>query len=136
MLLKQLPSAHSSSSSVPSIKVVCISDIHNKQPHVLPGDLLIHAGGLTENGPFSEVRAGLTWLSSQLHKYKILITGNRDVLLNDKLLEKYPERRYGQTKSNADLSWGSVIYLGDTSVTLDFSRGAILVAAIFLQARL
>jgi predicted phosphodiesterase len=119
-LLERLPAARSDSNSFLPIKIVCISDTHNKQPDLPPGDLLVHAGDLTENGSFAEVQAGLTWLSSQPHKYKILVAGNHDVLLDDKFLQRYPDRRYGQTKTKADLNWGSVIYLEDSSVTLDF----------------
>lgn len=111
-----LPTATAKTSSV---RIVCISDTHNKQPTVPLGDILIHAGDLTENGSFEEVQNGLTWLSSQPHKYKIFVAGNHDVLLDDVFLEKYPERRYGQTKTKQDLDWGSVIYLQDSSVTLE-----------------
>jgi hypothetical protein len=98
--------------------VVCVSDTHNKQPVLPPGDILIHAGDLTENGSFDEIQAGLTWLSSQPHQFKILIAGNHDVLLDEAFLRKYPERRYGQSKTKEDLDWGDVMYLEDSSVTL------------------
>ncbi|KAJ3496978.1 hypothetical protein NLG97_g2254 [Lecanicillium saksenae] len=89
------------------IRVVCISDTHNTHPAVPDGDILIHAGDLTENGSFEE-------------KYKIFIAGNHDVLFDDVFLQKYPERRYGQTKTKDDLIWGDIIYLQDESVTLEF----------------
>jgi len=66
------------------------------------------------------VQAEFNWLSSQPPKYKILIAGNHDVLLDDAFLAKYRERRYGQTKTKEDLDWGSVIYLKANSVTLEF----------------
>ncbi|KAG6024151.1 hypothetical protein E4U41_001844 [Claviceps citrina] len=106
-------------SKTPSIRIVCISDTHSKRPTVPLGDVLIHAGDLTQNGSFEEVQSGLTWLSSQPHKYKIFVAGNHDVLFHDAFLEKYPERRHGQTKSKHDLDWGSVIYLQDSFITLD-----------------
>ncbi|KAK4106352.1 hypothetical protein N658DRAFT_438710 [Parathielavia hyrcaniae] len=102
-----------------AIRIVCVSDTHNKQPELPPGDVLIHAGDLTENGSFDEVQAGLTWLSSQPHPFKILIAGNHDVLLDEAFLQKYPERRYGSSKTKANLDWGDVIYLEDSSITLD-----------------
>ncbi|KAM5352594.1 hypothetical protein ACJ41O_005316 [Fusarium nematophilum] len=103
-----------------SLLVVCISDTHNKRPDLPMGDILIHAGDLTENGSFDEVQSGLDWLSSQPHRHKVLIAGNHDVLLDDAFLEKYPERRYGETRTKESLNWGSVIYLQDTCITLDF----------------
>ena len=105
-------------------RIVCISDTHNKRPEIVPGDVLIHAGDLTENGSFDEVQDGLTWLSSQPHRYKILVAGNHDVLLDEEFLSKYPERRYGDVKTKEDLDWGSVIYLQDSIVTLEFPRDA------------
>ena len=102
------------------IRVVCISDTHNTQPDLPSGDVLIHAGDLTENGSFDEVQEQLTWLSSQPHQYKLAIAGNHDVLLDAAFLERYPERRYGQDKTMQDLEWGSVHYLRDSSITLSF----------------
>ncbi|QKX58648.1 uncharacterized protein TRUGW13939_05775 [Talaromyces rugulosus] len=101
------------------IRVVCISDTHNKNPTVPLGDILIHAGDLTENGSFEEVQNGLRWLSSQPHKYKVFVAGNHDVLLDEAFLMKYPERRYGQSKTKQDLDWGDVIYLQDSAITLE-----------------
>jgi Icc-related predicted phosphoesterase len=102
------------------LKIVCISDSHNKQPELPPGDVLIHAGDLTENGSFDEVQTQLNWLSSQPHKHKILIAGNHDVLLDEVFLDKFPWRRYGQTQTATDIDWGSVTYLNDTSIILTF----------------
>ncbi|KAK8050081.1 hypothetical protein PG994_011811 [Apiospora phragmitis] len=114
----QNPSTKTASSSAP-VRVVCISDTHNKQPSLPLGDVLIHAGDLTESGSFDEMQTGLAWLSSQPHKHKIYVAGNHDVLLDEEFLTRYPERRYGQTKTKADLDWGDVVYLQDTSVILD-----------------
>jgi hypothetical protein len=87
------------------------------------GDVLIHAGDLTENGSFEEIQNGMKWLSSQPHRHKIFVAGNHDVLLDDDFLAKYPERRYGQSKTKQDLDWGSVVYLQDAAITLDIPQG-------------
>jgi hypothetical protein len=110
---KPLPSSN-------ALRIVCISDTHNTRPTLPAGDLLIHAGDLTENGSFDEVQAELKWLSDQPHQYKILIAGNHDVLFDEDFLAKHPERRYGQSKTKEDLDWGSVMYLQDRSITLHF----------------
>ncbi|KAH6855424.1 Metallo-dependent phosphatase-like protein [Chaetomium sp. MPI-CAGE-AT-0009] len=102
-----------------SIRVVCISDTHYNQPDLPPGDILIHAGDLTGDGSFDEIQSGITWLSSQSHPFKILIAGNHDVLFDESFLQKYPERRYGQPKTKEDLDWGDVIYLQDSTITLN-----------------
>ncbi|KAK1768948.1 Metallo-dependent phosphatase-like protein [Phialemonium atrogriseum] len=113
------PLAPQSSPNARVIRIVCVSDTHNTRPKLPPGDILIHSGDLTENGSFDEVQAGLTWLSSQPFRYKVFIAGNHDVLLDEAFLAKYPERRYGQAQTKEDLDWGSVIYLQDSSVTLE-----------------
>lgn len=105
-------------SSEPSVRVVCISDTHNRQPLLPPGDILIHAGDLTEKGSFDEIQAQLHWLSSQSHAHKIVVAGNHDVLLDEAFLEKYPERRYGDRRTKAQLDWGSVKYLDNQAVRL------------------
>lgn len=103
------------------ISVVCISDTHNKQPELPPGDVLIHAGDMTETGSFDEIQWQLRWLSSQPHPYKIAIAGNHDTLLDEEYCGKYPHRRHGDTsKTRKDLDWGDVIYLEDSAITLEF----------------
>ncbi|KAF2670002.1 Metallo-dependent phosphatase [Microthyrium microscopicum] len=106
-----------------AVTIVCISDSHNKQPKLSLGDVLIHAGDLTENGNFDEFQTQLNWLASQPHNHKILIAGNHDVVLDEAFLRKFPERRYGKTQSAADLDWKSVKYLQDTSTTLTIDLG-------------
>lgn len=99
-----------------AILIVCVSDTHNTTPALPFGDLLLHAGDLTEKGTSAELQAQLTWLNDQPHTHKIVIAGNHDLLL-DPAIEK------GSDQSPTDLDWGSVIYLQDRSVTLNFPNG-------------
>ncbi|PIL23040.1 hypothetical protein GSI_14347 [Ganoderma sinense ZZ0214-1] len=65
-------------------RVVCISDTHNRHaelPPLPPGDILIHAGDLTETGTEEELEAAFAWLSAQPHKHKIVVAGNHDTFL-------------------------------------------------------
>lgn len=101
------------------VRVICLSDTHNTQPNLPHGDVLIHAGDLTEYGSFDELQSQLRWLSSQPHDHKIVVAGNHDVLLDQKFLNKYPERRYGQEKTANDLDWGDVQYLEDSSLEIE-----------------
>lgn len=105
-----------------TLRVVCISDTHNTRPELLFGDVLIHPGDLTETGSFDDIQTELRWLSSQPHQYKVFVAGNHDVLLDGEFLKEPPERRYGSLHTKEDLDWGSVIYLQNSSVTLDFLR--------------
>jgi len=53
------------------------------------GDVLLHAGDLTENSSFDQVQAELDWLSSQPHRYKPLVARNHEVLLDDAFLSRH-----------------------------------------------
>lgn len=109
----------------PPIRIVCISDTHNHRPEVPSGDILIHAGDLTDNGSLDELQAGLDWLSIQPHAHKIFVAGNHDVLLDESLLARCPERRYGSSKTLQDLVWPkNIIYLNDNSITLEIAKPA------------
>ena len=62
------------------MKLICISDTHNKHGEIpIPdGDVLIHAGDITEGGTEREVVDFLKWFSAQPHEHKIFIAGNHD----------------------------------------------------------
>ena len=91
------------------------------QPPLPPGDVLLHAGDLSIIGSKEEIQEQLTWLSSQPHKHKVIVAGNHDVLLDEAFLEAFSERRYGDPNVTAsDLDFGSLIYLRDETIQLDF----------------
>ncbi|KAI9895097.1 MAG: hypothetical protein M1814_000322 [Vezdaea aestivalis] len=104
-------SLHPASHAVP-ITVVCISDTHNAHPPVPGGDLLIHAGDLTQVGSIQELQATIDWLKTLPHKHKVVIAGNHDVALESEA-----------SKTSNALSWGDIVYLQDTSVDLRFPGG-------------
>lgn len=68
------------------IRIVCISDTHNAAPgegYTLPkGDVLIHAGDLTNNGQPSELYKALKWLREANYDAKIVVAGNHDIALD------------------------------------------------------
>lgn len=89
------------------VRVVCVSDTHNLHEQLPPlpnGDVLIHAGDLTQSGTPQELHAVLTWLNNQPHQYKMFIAGNHDRGLEDpsfivSLKEQYPGLLYLQETS-------------------------------------
>ncbi|KAG9229877.1 Metallo-dependent phosphatase-like protein [Amylocarpus encephaloides] len=99
----------------PKIRVVCISDTHSNTLPVAYGDVLIHAGDLTNNGTVEEIQVQLDWLDSLPHKEKIVIAGNHD--------------SYFDTKSRRDEDRGkkpnfrSIHYLENQGITLKFKGG-------------
>ena len=61
-------------------RFVCVSDTHNASPtngaFKLPkGDVLIHAGDLTNQGSLSELRRTVEWLEGADFEAKIVIAG-------------------------------------------------------------
>jgi hypothetical protein len=103
------------------LTLICISDTHNCQPHIPPGDLLIHAGDLTQSGSLSELQKTLDWLNTFPHTHKVVVAGNHDLFL-DKDKATTAADRDGRDA----LKWGSLIYLQDSSASLTFPGGRIL----------
>jgi hypothetical protein len=59
------------------ITLVCISDTRNSTPSGIPdGDILLHAGDMTNKGTFAELQAQLDWISTLPHLHKVAIGGN------------------------------------------------------------
>lgn len=65
------------------MKIICISDTHNKhrQLNIPKGDVLVHAGDISEGGTKREIIDFLDWFSTQPHEHKIFIAGNHDFYL-------------------------------------------------------
>ncbi|KAK4966149.1 hypothetical protein LTR42_011309 [Elasticomyces elasticus] len=101
------------------ITVVCISDTHNTTPALPAGDILIHAGDLTQGGTKKELQAALDWLNAQPHEYKVVIAGNHELLLDRRKTPK-------EGKARKALRWGSIFYLNDSCTTLKFRGGRTL----------
>ncbi|OQE43372.1 hypothetical protein PENCOP_c003G02458 [Penicillium coprophilum] len=101
------------------VAIVCISDTHNTQISVPDGDVLIHAGDLTQSGSFRELQAALTWLSAQPHSTKIVIAGNHDLLLDS--ARDDPSGRAASER--AQLDWGDIIYLENQEMTISCPNG-------------
>lgn len=102
------------------IKVICISDTHNTQPDLPGGDILIHAGDVSQYGMFDEIQEQLDWLNSQPHRWKIAIAGNHDLLLDPEFVKAHPDRELEKPgKERSDLQWGDIIYLNNSAVELE-----------------
>jgi len=69
------------------MRIVCISDTHVpvKLPPIPDGDILIHAGDLTCNGTFREIKTAGEQLAELPHKHKVVIAGNHDKLFQKDL---------------------------------------------------
>lgn len=63
------------------MKIVCISDIHNKQKHInMPeGDVVVCTGDISSRGYDHELKNFIKWYSKLPYKRKVLICGNHDI---------------------------------------------------------
>ncbi|KAF2772985.1 Metallo-dependent phosphatase [Teratosphaeria nubilosa] len=68
------------------VRIVCISDTHNAAPgegFTLPkGDILIHAGDLTNQGSHAELKKAINWIEKADFAAKIVVAGNHDLSLD------------------------------------------------------
>jgi hypothetical protein len=95
---------------------VCVSDTHTLKYDDIPdGDLLIHAGDLTNEGSIPEIQQALDWLASQPHKYKIIIAGNHDTFLDPR-----SRTTLNEADRSGALDWKGMHYLQHNTITLAF----------------
>ncbi|KAK4938737.1 hypothetical protein LTR10_020840 [Elasticomyces elasticus] len=120
-------------------RVVCISDTHNQTPKLPAGDILIHAGDLTNQGTYSELKKATKWLQQADFKVKIVISGNHDITCD---IPFYQE--HGRYFHNQDLedpqrciallqSDPTIVYLNHESKQVRFTRedGAMTTLKVF-----
>lgn len=95
------------------MKIVCLSDTHNKlnQIAVPDGDVLVHAGDATMGGRHREVYEFAHDMAKLPHKTKIFVAGNHDRGFQDHPVQ-YRELLEG----------AGVIYLEDSGVMIDGLR--------------
>ena len=69
----------SSSAKSNKVRFICVSDTHNHAPgegYTLPkGDVLVHAGDLTNQGNYQEFKKAAEWLEKADFAAKIVIGG-------------------------------------------------------------
>ena len=61
--------------AVRKTRIVCVSDTHTQIPSLPKGDVLIHAGDLTNQGSISELRKTIAWIEKADFEAKIIIAG-------------------------------------------------------------
>ncbi|KAK0262685.1 hypothetical protein B0A54_10493 [Friedmanniomyces endolithicus] len=103
----------------PPIRIVCISDTHClTSVHIPDGDLLIHAGDLTNAGTPAELQAQIDWLDSLPHQHKVAVAGNHDTFLDPRSrITLSPEQQEGS------IDWKGIHYLQHSALTLRFANG-------------
>jgi len=89
------------------MKIVFLSDTHNKEVPVPAADVLVHCGDMTMAGTVGEISAFNAWMMKLPHKRKVVIPGNHDWLF---------ERRKDYAKS---LLSPDITYLEDSGTEID-----------------
>ena len=112
------------------IRIVCISDTHNASPgsgFTLPrGDILIHAGDLTNNGQPPELRKAISWLRAADYEHKIVVAGNHDLALDGNYPDQHAEAADIREMLRAD---DSVTYLEHERKVVDVKGTKINIVA-------
>ncbi|KAL2153156.1 hypothetical protein VTH82DRAFT_4311 [Thermothelomyces myriococcoides] len=106
-----------------AVSVVCVSDTHNSQPVLPNGDVLIHAGDLTQSGSLRELQAALDWLRAQPHPVKIVVAGNHDLLLDPDCDGRRGTQKSTAASERGAVDWGNIIYLENASTTITCPNG-------------
>ena len=69
-------------------RFVCVSDTHNATANgsfKLPkGDVLIHAGDLTNQGSFAELQKTVKWIEEADFEAKVVVAGKINLILDKK----------------------------------------------------
>lgn len=98
----------------PRIRVVCISDTHTHVPEDVPaGDILIHAGDLTNDGSIANIQKQIDWLVTLPHKEIVVISGNHDTYLDPRTRPSLSE-----DQRRGSIDWKRVHYLQHRRLSL------------------
>lgn len=113
-----------------TVRFVCISDTHGKHrriPHMPAGDVLLHAGDITNVGQLEQLKDFDEWLKELPYKKKVVIAGNHDVTMDKAHYSQQvnqqrwhgsrPEGPYDIEECRAALK--HCIYLEDSSVEVE-----------------
>jgi Icc-related predicted phosphoesterase len=107
------------------MKIVCISDTHAKQipdDQMPDGDVLVHAGDITNNGKLTQLAQMSAWLrhlADTKYEHVVCIAGNHDFILDAFRIEGLEE------ELKEGFFNGRVHYLRDESLWLNFSGRTI-----------
>ncbi|PGH31076.1 hypothetical protein GX50_06136 [[Emmonsia] crescens] len=113
-------------------RIVCVSDTHGYSPadggFKLPkGDVLIHAGDLSNQGTMSELRKTVEWIENADFETKIVIAGNHDITLDSNFYRQHWQSFHNQRKESTDdcqdlFIKSSAIYLNHESAVIRLTK--------------
>ncbi|KAJ9641610.1 hypothetical protein H2204_002672 [Knufia peltigerae] len=119
-------------------RIVCVSDTHNQTPRLPSGDILVHAGDLTNQGSRSELEKTVSWLAKTDFKIKIVVSGNHDITADVDFYREYGAYFHSQKREDPEqcialLSSHSIVYLNHEArqIWLTHDDGAVTPLKIF-----
>lgn len=102
------------------IRVVCISDTHAMIPEdIPPGDILIHAGDLTNDGTIPNIQKQIDWISKLPHPHKIAIAGNHDTYFDPRTRPSLKDE-----DRSGELDWKGIKYLQHSTATIRVQKSS------------
>ncbi|GAO17218.1 uncharacterized protein UV8b_05480 [Ustilaginoidea virens] len=105
-------------------RIVCLADTHNATVKLPKGDVLIHAGDLTNQGSYSELSKAVKWLEAADFEAKIVIAGNHDITLGADFYSQHGAGFHNQNRASPGdcvkllTSSPSITYLEHESTTV------------------
>ncbi|KAF5011984.1 hypothetical protein FDECE_1924 [Fusarium decemcellulare] len=105
-------------------RIVCISDTHNCTVKLPKGDVLIHAGDLTNQGNYSELSKAVAWLEKADFEAKIVVAGNHDITLDSDFYAEHGHYFHDRVPQSSEeclrlfTSSPSITYLVHDSATI------------------
>ncbi|KAF2845038.1 ser/Thr protein phosphatase [Plenodomus tracheiphilus IPT5] len=106
------------------VRIVCISDTHNQTPKLPAGDILVHAGDLTNQGSYAELKKMVEWLEKSEFETKIVVAGNHDTTLDSPFFHsnqnkwKWPSHQDPSECRNLLMNAPSITYLEHSSTMI------------------
>lgn len=78
-------------------RFVCFSDthgLHDQIPpsHIVPGDVLIHAGDFSNTGELEQIESFSQWLKAYPCQHKVVIAGNHDITFHEEYYQRAGRR--------------------------------------------
>ncbi|GAD95011.1 Ser/Thr protein phosphatase family protein [Paecilomyces variotii No. 5] len=114
-------------------RIVCVSDTHGYTPSEagfrLPkGDILIHAGDLTNHGSMAELQKTIDWISNADYEVRIIVAGNHDITLDPEFYAQHGPKFHKQNLQDPQkcleliTASSSIVFLNHTSTTIRLTK--------------
>lgn len=121
------------------VRIVCISDTHTQTPKLPAGDILIHAGDLTNQGTHSELSKTIEWLQRTDFRVKIVVCGNHDITCDISFYQQYGTYFHNKKMEDPQLCVDlfqpdpSIVYLNHEAkqIRLAHEGGAVTILKVF-----